>query len=200
MRIAPLDITHKTFSKKMMGLDPQEVYDFLRDVADQMEELVRDKEKLKEDIARKDKEMVEYVERDQALRHTIQAASKMSDQFREDAEREAQLIIGDAKQRAEMMVVDARDALKRMYHEISELKRARMQFETNLRSMMEAHIHLLDQGHKVFADPVVADKETHREPRRESRRESNAETGAEAGRDVVIEDKDIMTPYTFGTA
>ena len=30
MRIAPIDITHKTFGRKMMGCDPEEVMDFLR--------------------------------------------------------------------------------------------------------------------------------------------------------------------------
>ena len=136
MRIAPIDITHKTFSKKMLGIDPQEVYDFLRDVADQMEELVRERQRLKDELAKKDSSLVEYIERDQALRATIQAASKMSDQFRMDAEKESQLIINDARQRAEMLMKDARDSLKKMYYDIADLKKARLQYETTLRSLM----------------------------------------------------------------
>ena len=31
MKIAPIDIAHKTFNRKVMGLDPDEVTDFLRD-------------------------------------------------------------------------------------------------------------------------------------------------------------------------
>src|SRR5687768_2423630 len=134
MRIAPIDVTHKTFSKKMMGLDPQEVYEFLRDIADQMEELVRERNRLKDEITKKEQSMVEYVERDQALRATITAASKMSDTLRSDAERESQLIINDARQRADMLVKDARDSLKKMYHEIATLRNSRLQFETSLRS------------------------------------------------------------------
>lgn len=158
MRIAPIDITHRTFSKKVMGIDPQEVYDFLRDVADQMEELVRDRQRLKDEFAKKEQALVEYVERDQALRATIQAASKMSDQFRTDAEKEAQLIISDARQRAEILMKDARDSLKKMYYEIADLKKARMQYETTLRSLMQAHITMLDQGKKIFPEPALGDK------------------------------------------
>lgn len=160
MRIAPIDVTHKTFSKKMMGLDPQEVYDFLRDVADQMEELVRERNRMKEDLTKRESAMTEYVERDQALRATITAASKMSDTLRGDAEKEAQLIVNDARQRAEMLVKDARDSLKKMYYEITDLKKSRMQYETSLRSLMQAHISMLDQGRKVFPDPVLNETET----------------------------------------
>jgi cell division initiation protein len=158
MRIAPIDITHKTFSKKMMGIDPQEVYDFLRDVADQMEELVRERQRLKDELTKKDHSLVEYIERDQALRATIQAASKMSDQFRTDAEKESQLIISDARHRADMLMKDARDSLKKMYYDIADLKKARLQYETTLRSLMQAHITMLDQGKKIFPEPALGDK------------------------------------------
>ena len=158
MRIAPVDVTHKTFSKKVMGLDPQEVYEFLRDVADQMEEIVRERNRLKEDIVKKEQQMTEYVERDQALRATIQAASKMSDQFRQDAGKEAELIVADARQRGEVLVKDARDSLKKMYMEIADLKKTRLQFETNLRAMMQAHLTMLEQSRKVFPDAQVNEK------------------------------------------
>lgn len=141
-----------------MGIDPQEVYDFLRDVADQMEELVRERQRLKDELAKKDSSLVEYIERDQALRATIQAASKMSDQFRTDAEKESQLIISDARQRAEMLMKDARDSLKKMYYDIADLKKARLQYETTLRSLMQAHITMLDQGKKIFPEPALGDK------------------------------------------
>jgi len=158
MRIAPIDVTHKTFSKKMMGLDPQEVYEFLRDVADQMEELVRDRNRLKEEILKKEQAMTEYIERDAALRATIQAASKMSDQFRTDAEKEGELIVQDARQRAEILVKDARDSLKKMYMEIADLKKSRLQYETSLRSLIQAHLTMLDQARKIFPDPAIVDK------------------------------------------
>ncbi len=158
MKIAPIDITHRTFSKKMMGVDQQEVYEFLRDVADQMEELVRERQRLKEELLKKDQSLAEYIERDQALRATIQAASKMSDQFRADADREAQLIMSDARQRAETLMKDARDSLKKMYYEMADLKKARLQYETTLRSLMQAHITMLDQGKKIFPEPILGDK------------------------------------------
>ncbi|MES2965228.1 MAG: DivIVA domain-containing protein [Bdellovibrionota bacterium] len=155
MKIAPIDIAHKTFNRKVMGVDPDEVNDFLRDVADQMEEVIRERNALKEALRQKDLQLMEFKERDESLKSTIQTAAKMSDGIRADAEREGKLIIGDAQQKAELILRDSRDQLKRVYTEIAELKRIRMQFEINLRSVCQAHMSMIDQSHFVQPDPQV---------------------------------------------
>jgi cell division initiation protein len=155
MKIAPIDIAHKTFSRKVMGLDADEVADFLRDVADQMEEVIRERNALKEMIRQKDLQVMEFRERDESLKATIQTATKMSDQIRQDAEREAKLIVNDAHQKAEMIIKDSRDSLKRTYQEIADIKRLRMQFEVNMRSLVQAHVAMLDQSHLLMPDPQV---------------------------------------------
>ena len=65
---------------------------------------------------------------------------------------EAKLIMHDANQKAEMIVKDARDSLKRIYQEVGEMKRARIQFEANLRSIAQAHLAMLDQSHQIMPD------------------------------------------------
>lgn len=155
MRIAPIDIAHKTFSRKMMGLDADEVADFLRDIADQMEEIIRERNSLKEALREKDLSIMEYRERDQTLKSTIETASKMSEQIRRDAEHEARLIVQDAQQKGELIVADARDSLKRIYQEISELKRSRMQFDASLRSLLHAHLAMLEQSHSLVPEPQI---------------------------------------------
>jgi len=155
MRIAPIDIAHKTFSRKVMGVDADEVADFLRDVADQMEELIRERNSLKEALREKEMAISDYRGRDETLKNTITTASKMSEQIRTDAEREAKLILQDAQQKADLIVADARDSLKRIYQEISELKRSRLQFDANLRSLLHAHLAMLDQSHSMLPDPQV---------------------------------------------
>jgi cell division initiation protein len=155
MKIAPIDIAHKTFTRKVMGLDQEEVSDFLRDVADQMEEIIRERNQLKEALRQKDLQLMEFRERDDSLKATIATATKMSDQIRADAEREGKLIVGDAQQKADVIVRDARDQLKRIYQEIADLKRTRMQFEVNVRALCQAHISMLDQAHLTMPDPQI---------------------------------------------
>lgn len=155
MKIAPIDIAHKTFARKVMGLDPDEVMDFMRDIADQMEEVIRERNALKEAMRLKEMTLMDYKERDQTLQSTIQTAAKMSDGIRADAEREARLIVGDAQQKSETILKDSRDQLKRVYQEIADLKRLRMQFEVNLRTICQSHVSMIDQSHMVVPDPQI---------------------------------------------
>nr|BFD58296.1 DivIVA domain-containing protein [Bdellovibrio sp. CKG001]BFD61726.1 DivIVA domain-containing protein [Bdellovibrio sp. HM001]BFD65538.1 DivIVA domain-containing protein [Bdellovibrio sp. HAGR004] len=150
MRITPIDIAHKSFGKKMMGLDADEVMDFLQQIAAQMEALIQERNTLKEAIREKELSLMEYKERDQVLKETIATATQMADRLRQDADREAKLIIADAQQKAEIITRDSRDSLKKMYQEVNELKRARMQFEANLKALAQAHLSLLEQGEKYM--------------------------------------------------
>ncbi len=156
MKIAPIDIAHKTFARKMMGLDTEEVMDFLRNVSEEMESLIRERNNLRESLREKEMAIAEYRERDELLKSTITTAQKMSEKIQVDADREARLILHDAHQKSEMIQRDARDSLKRIYQEITDLKRVRMQFENNMRALVQSHIAMLDQGTKIMPNPHSA--------------------------------------------
>jgi cell division initiation protein len=154
MRIAPIDIAHKSFHRKMMGFDPEEVMDFMRLVAEEMEALIKERNSLKESLREKEMAVVEYRERDELLKSTITTATRMSERMQVDAEREAKLIINDANQKADAIVREARDSLKRIYNEVTDLKKVRMQFENNLKAIIQSHLQMIDQGAKIMPNPV----------------------------------------------
>ena len=153
MKIAPIDIAHKVFARKMMGYDASEVDDFLKSIADELEDLIRERNQLKETLRERELSILEYKERDKVLKDTIVTAQKMTEKIREEAEREARLILADAEQRGEAVVRDSRDSLKRVYREISELQRVRAQFETQLKAVVESHLALLEQQNKFTPTP-----------------------------------------------
>ena len=151
MKISPIDIMHKSFGKKMLGgLDAEEVSDFLQAVAHQMETVLHERNALKETLREKELRLSEYKERDQVLQATITTANQMAERYRQDAEREAQLILTDAHQKAEGIGREARESLRGMYQEVTELKRMRMQFESNLKAMAQAHLSMIDQSEKYM--------------------------------------------------
>ena len=150
MKLTPIDVSHKSFQKKMFGLDEVEVLEFLQVVSSQMEELVHERNTLREALREKDLRLSESKERDHVLQSTITTAGNMAEKIRLDAEREAKLIIADAQQKSEIVTRDSRDSLKRIYQEIADLRRTRMQFEANLRALAQAHLSLLEQGEKYM--------------------------------------------------
>ena len=153
MKIAPIDIAHKQFGKKMMGLDADEVHMFLQQVAEELENMIRERNNLRETLRDKELSIHEYRERDKSLRDTISTAQKMSEKIAEEAGREAKIILTDANQQADMIVKDARDSLKRIYQEISDLKKMKIQFDANMRALVQAHLGLLENQDAYMPNP-----------------------------------------------
>ena len=150
MKLNPTDIRHRQFSKGLFGLDEEQVLEFLQIVASEMENLIQERNSLKEELRSREVAIHDMRDRDRSLQSTIQTASDMSGRIRNDAEREAKLIIADAQQKAEIITRDSRDSLKKVYTEIADMKRARMQFEANLKAMVQAHLSILEQGERIL--------------------------------------------------
>ena len=150
MKIVPIDVAHKSFRKKMMGYDEEEVTLFLSQVAEAMENLTREVNQLREVLREKELQVLEYRDRDKVLKDTITTAHQMSEKLIKDAERESKLILNDANQKSELINKEARDQLKNLYREISELKRNKIQFETNLSSLIQSHMAMLESQDKLF--------------------------------------------------
>lgn len=158
MKIQPIDITHKNFDKKLMGYDTDEVHSFLQLVADEFESLLARKNRLKETLREKELDLIEHRERDQLLKTTITNATKFSERFQADAEREAKIIINDANQRATGIVSEARQRLSEEFQEIESLKKIRIQFQNNLKALAKAHLSMIEDSKSIFPDPTISEK------------------------------------------
>lgn len=145
MKYYPKEIAVKTFDRKMMGYDPEQVEDYLVALAAQMEALLQDNTYLKSTLKDKELDLIQYKQRDQLLQDTMTQATQANEKIKSEADRQAQIIIKEADQKAEMITHDAKESLRKIYSEITELKKIKMQFEANLKAMAQAHLSLLDQ-------------------------------------------------------
>ncbi len=145
MKIAPIDILHKTFGRKLGGLDSEEVFNFLKAIAEDLEAIIHERNQLKELVREKEIQMLEYRERDKSIKETLMTAHKMTEQLRRDAEREAAIILNDANQKADAIIGNARDGLKKTYQDIGELKKIKTQFEVELKSLVTSHLELMER-------------------------------------------------------
>ena len=148
-------LRNKAFTKVFRGYDPVDVNAYMKKIANQLETFSQDYYELKAKHKKCEVELIEYREREDLFKKTLSNATKMSDQIKTDSSREAKLIISDAQHRAEVIVRDAKDSLKRIYHDISELRRVRMQFEHNIKAILNSNLTMLEQGQRTLPDPVV---------------------------------------------
>jgi len=144
MNITPLDIQQQQFKGKMLGgLDPNDVDSFLQMVASEMESLIRENSDLKEQARKFSLQLEELSQREVALRDTMLAAQKITEEMKANAQKEAHLLVSEAELKGERIVAEAENRLLQLNNQIYELKRQKLQFETNLKSLVEAHLKML---------------------------------------------------------
>ncbi len=144
MNITPLDIQQQQFKGKMLGgLDPNDVDAFLQMVAAEMESLIRENTELKEQAKKVALHLEELSQREVSLRDTILAAQKVTEEMKANAQKEAHLIVSEAELKGERIVADAENRLLLLNNQIHEIRRQKLQFEMNLKSLLEAHLKML---------------------------------------------------------
>jgi len=144
MNITPLDIQQQQFKGKMLGgLDPNDVDSFLQMVASEMESLIRENSDLKEQVRKFTQQLEEFSQREVTLRETMLAAQKVTEEMKANAQKEANLLVSEAELKGERILADAENRLLRLNNQVYEIKRQKLQFETNLKSLVEAHLKML---------------------------------------------------------
>jgi cell division initiation protein len=151
MRITPLDIRKQEFRKAMRGLDGDEVYAFLNTVADEYEAVLSDNKNLREKIVEFESRLNEYRAMETNLRNTLVTAEKLMQEAKENARREAGLIIREAEMEAEKASEGIRSHTSQLRREIFELKKNKDNYITRLRTLLDSHRKMLEGFEEDFA-------------------------------------------------
>lgn len=155
MNITPLDITQREFRRRVRGWDPAEVKAFLEGVADEMELLVKEAAARDERIQRLEGQVAAYQEREEALRKTLYSAQRLTEQLKETARREAELIRKEAELQAEKLLEQAHRQVGELQAQITDLKRQKQLFEAKLRAALKIHLDLLEGRGEKGAGPAT---------------------------------------------
>ena len=94
--LTPLDIQKQTFARGLKGYNVDEVRGYLHLIAEEIERLVRDADRLSRENAMLRGELDEHNARERILKDTLLSAQKVSEDVRANAHKEAELIVKDA--------------------------------------------------------------------------------------------------------
>lgn len=148
MKITPIDISSHRFAKKMRGFDPEEVRSFLNLVAGEFERLVIENNALKEELSQIKSGLADYKERERILKETLLTAQKLAQDMKEEARKEAQLVIKEAEFKGSQLLDQAARKAGQIEGMIQNLRVERDAFEQRVRSAVEQHLRLLDMHRK----------------------------------------------------
>ncbi|MCK5035080.1 MAG: DivIVA domain-containing protein [Candidatus Sabulitectum sp.] len=138
MRVTPLDIRRQKFRKGMRGYDSGEVDAFLEMLADAWEDVAENTL-----IEAKELEVLrarasDFDRMEGAVREVLVAQQRSADVAREEANREADLIIRDAELKSQKMLDEARKRVQILTEAIRELQDRRMEILLKMNSFIDS--------------------------------------------------------------
>jgi cell division initiation protein len=157
MKLTPLDIRQKQFKSSFRGLDAKDVEAFLELVATEFEELVKENLNLRDEGSRRQQKIDEYRDREKTLQETMVTAQKIAEDMKQGAKKQAEIVVSEAELQAEKIVQGAHQRLVQLISEINELKRQRTQFESQVRSVVDSHLKLLETFAQAPTAPKIDD-------------------------------------------
>jgi cell division initiation protein len=181
MRITPLDVRKQEFRKVVRGLDADEVYAFLATVADEYEIVLTDNKQLREKVIDLDEKVVEYRNMERTLRDTLLTAERVMSEARQNAKKEADLIIRDAKMNADQETSSISQQVETLKAQLRELKGQRESFLARMKGLSEAQMGLVESYHRDFqSDDAKLDLNPKRSGATSQPARSAAPTAAQA--------------------
>ena len=138
--LTPLDVRRYDFGKALRGYNPERVEQFREQVAEELERLTRQSQDLEQKAKGFHEQLRAFRERDKALNDALVSAQQLRSEIRESSEREAALIVREARAEAEREIENARNEIRKLENHLAELERARRNHLTALRVVVERQL------------------------------------------------------------
>ncbi|MDQ6418952.1 DivIVA domain-containing protein [Paenibacillus sp. LHD-117] len=145
MPLSPLDIHNKEFSRRLRGYDEDEVNEFLDQVIKDYESLIRENKEIQNQMLNLQEKLNHFSNIEETLSKTIIVAQEAADEVRNNAKKEAQLIIKEAEKNADRIVNDSLNKSRKVALEVEELKKQASIYRARFRTLVEAQLELLSQ-------------------------------------------------------
>lgn len=150
-QLTALDVRRFDFGRAWRGFDREHVERFRGQVAEALEALTRQVQAGEAALRAAQEELAGFRERERSLSEALVSAQQLRTDLREQAEREAQVILREAQVEAERQRQAVREELRRAEEEVQAVWRARRAHITRLRQHLERQLSELNAAE---VDPV----------------------------------------------
>lgn len=134
------DINNKRFEQARPGYKPEEVDDFLREIAHQITQYQRDKEETEKKIAVLVESVREYKKDEDALKDALIGAQKQGRAVIAEAQEQADKIIAEARVKAEEIIGSTKVQLEKEKRCLIKMQQEVSDFKANLLNMYKQHL------------------------------------------------------------
>jgi cell division initiation protein len=160
MRITPLDIQQMVFKVNFRGYDKEEVNRFLEELAQTVEALNRDHAVQREKIIFLEQQLAELKRTEATLSNTLLSAQSLAEDVKQNAHREADLVIKEAELKAGELIRQARVELTDTQRDLSSLQKQRLLMIERLRASLRMFERLFEvEEQEALHDAATASEE-----------------------------------------
>lgn len=142
--LTPLDIRRYDFGNALRGYDKARVDEFRDQVAAEVEHLLKQCQELENKAKGFHEQLRAFRERDKALNDALISAQQLRGDMKEQADREAQLILREARAEGEKIIEQARAQVRATQAELETLVRTRRAFLAQLRMTVQRQLAEID--------------------------------------------------------
>lgn len=133
--ITGMEIRNKQFAKSMRGFNEEEVKNFLQHLAQDFENLYSENSQLKESIQRCNFELDKYHKIEESMNNSLIFAQQSAENLKTNAQKEAELILSDAKR-----------SIGEMLDVYQELMKNLNLFNLEFKSRLNIQLEILDKN------------------------------------------------------
>ena len=122
MALTPVEIRHIKLSRSLFGYNRSAVDELLDDIVESFEQVWRERADLADKIERVEEDLVRYRELETLLRTTLVSAERASQDLKEQARRETQVMLDEAHAESRRVRREATADLERMRSESRRIR------------------------------------------------------------------------------
>ena len=141
--ITPLEMKEKRFKASWSGFNKKEVIDFLDLLSSEFQVILKENRTLQKQLGEEREKQKELLKRESLIKNVLVKAQDNSEKIRQDAEREAELMLKETELKVEKMLADAHQGENRILRQIEDLKVSYKQLKAKLQSTLAIYSKLL---------------------------------------------------------
>lgn len=150
MAMTTLDITNKEFKKAFRGYSIDDVDEFLDKITGDYEAICRENSQLKDKLKSMEERVEHYSKMENTIQNTLLLAQNASEQAKENAKKESELIIKNANETSKRIIDKAHGDVIEINDEFERVKQEFTKFRTRYRNFMESQLEMFDDMEKSF--------------------------------------------------
>ncbi|WP_251547011.1 DivIVA domain-containing protein [Limosilactobacillus caecicola] len=154
MTLSADEINNKSFDTKMRGFNQAEVREYLKQVADTVQELTEQNRELSESVKANQEKLKYFTDLKDSLNKSILVAQEAADKVKNNAKKEAEImvreaqkqatdIVSEANEKANAVIEECTNSTRKLTTETNDLKKQTRIFRQRLQVMLESQLEVV---------------------------------------------------------